>query len=103
MSLLGLSHLHLKPSSLRPGGVSFHCIAGTPIGTLQFAWGWRSLLSLQVYVQESTCALVLSQLSAEEATHVETVVAAGAMILAAPPAVAFLEFLQGSQRRTWSR
>ena len=72
---------------------------GTPASALQFAGRWRSLLSLQIYVQEAAAALIMSQLDIAAVSRLKQAVSAGAQVLRMPPAVAFLEFLMLPRNR----
>jgi len=70
-SQLHISSCGLTPSSLRAGGATFLFQEGHLIDRIRFLGRWRSLATLERYIQEAAATLVLAQLphKAERTLH----------------------------------
>ena len=102
LCMLNLSCLGLKPSSLRCGGATFYFISGSCfIAALQFHGRWHSLLSLQCYIQESGCALVLAQLDEGQWDSTKRVVTAFEALWEAAPVVEYQQFVVLLHSKPW--
>ena len=60
---LGLSSLNLQLSSLRTGGATSLFMTGIPIDHLRFRGRWKSLDTLEHYIQEAIATTVMSNVS----------------------------------------
>ena len=77
LTRLSLQRLPITPGCLRPGGASHFLIQGYDTGRLQFLGRWRSLTSLQAYLQEAMSSMCWLQLSASEQSDICVIIQEG--------------------------
>jgi hypothetical protein len=103
---LGLSGLGLTPGGLRPGGATFRFRKGEEISRLRFTGRWRSLQSLEHYIQEVAASMVLMNMPKRSLKLLQKLSRHSA-IFSKPPALPWPHFFarsrQLAQLRRWSR
>ena len=81
---LGLAWTGITPASLRAGGTTHLFELGTEISRLRFLGRWRSIQTLDHYVQEAAAAAVLLDLSPQVRTYITSLLASARRLRKSP-------------------
>ena len=82
---LRISDLKFTLSSLRTGGATALFMGGVPIDQLRFAGRWRSVHTLEHYVQESVATTIMSKLSSSQCKRLAAYLNLAPLVQAPPP------------------
>jgi hypothetical protein len=96
---LQLSDLRLTPGSLRPGGATQLFVDGMEVHRLLFVGRWKSVQSLQCYIQEAMAQSVWESVPCHVQSLLSAQVQAARALLVRAPLVPWTTF--GSRSRQW--
>lgn len=94
---LEITHLGLTPASMRPGGATDLFIGGVETSRLRVLGRWRTLESLDHYVQIAASALAVIRVPAEVLIQLKRIVAQQALF-ASPPIRQWSRFFSRAQQ-----
>ena len=84
VSDLGISSLNLTLSSLRTGGATALFMTGIPIDQLRFRGRWKSLDTLEHYIQEAIATTVMAKVSPTANVSISAMLAQQSLVQAPP-------------------
>ena len=100
LSRLGLHRFPLTPGCLRPGGATRAFLDGMSISSLKYRGRWRQESSLEVYIQESMCHLLSTEMTQDEYECIHSLLSSAQAQWDCPPPLPWAHyFSRGSQWR----